>query len=206
MTSLFHIHPVHDSCAWAVGATIPRRGTTNRYMELFERSHVLTERGQRRPWVAMIRNYLRLPPAQQTKEIGLHLLRHAEVTMHRHGMFRRELIFEKIRRREFPDRPSRRTCLFLTPYGFVPFWWGTMSVGAKAKLFKVKPSGNMHTGFNGWLEDDTLYHDELRANARRYWQGDKSDKNQEEEVLLDGDVVIEAEYVDLADFQKNATP
>ena len=57
----------------------------------------------------------------------------------------------------------------------------------------------------GWMTTrsrTTIY----RANAGEYWRGVASSTTPEEEVLFQGKLEVQDEYLNLADFQGRATP
>ena len=103
----------------------------------------------------------------------------------------KEYIFEEIRVTEFPDRPSRRNCMFLLPYqadisGFIEKYKFYNRINLE---IETEDGGLLHFADASLLDCDTKIFSKKQDAARQYWSGtDKRDINTE--VLFRGNYKI----------------
>ena len=83
-----------------------------------------------------------------------------------------ELVFEDIRRREFPHLPSRQRCVWLIPdRGGVKYWLRRMDVGGQFQVLRVRVQGRLHAASESYLVTDSFSLEEMIRRARQYWLG-----------------------------------
>lgn len=111
-----------------------------------------------------------------------------------------ELIWEDVRRREFPDLPSRQRCMWLAPdLAAVRYWLARLGPGAtRMQVLRVGCEGRMHTASEAHLIGDSLPLEEAVSRARLYWQGVRPDGDTEE-IIFEGrltvrEVLVRAQY------------
>lgn len=99
----------------------------------------------------------------------------------------KELIFEDVRRTEFPQRPSRRACMFLLdesvdPATYAKAMWG--SVGTRS-LYRVEiVSGRVHRAKLSALNCNVRLHADIVQNARLFWT--HAEPSVDTEVMFEG--------------------
>ena len=113
--------------------------------------------------------------------------------------FLRELIWEDVRRREFPHLPSRQRCMWLIPtLDGVRFWIARMGVTEDFRVLRLRVQGRIHTASETHLLGDSVSLEEAIRLARQYWLGIVEDPVSQE-VIFEGrvevqSIVDEAEY------------
>ena len=137
---------------WQVGATLAVGVDENNFTRKFENSHLVRMNGQPQRWLGRIRTWLVNEQSRQQAGQGVsqphfgeafNCLRAASLILHRHGMFRRELLFEEVRAASFPTLPSRRSCCFLSSYPWVEYWWNAVDGPAQpgSRIYQVSADG-----------------------------------------------------------------
>lgn len=102
-----------------------------------------------------------------------------------------EIVFEDVRRREFPHLPSRQRCVWLIPnQGGVKFWLRRMDVGGQFQVLKVRVQGRLHTASESYLVTDGFSLEEMIRSARQYWLGIVEDA-ETEEIIFEGRMRVE---------------
>ena len=101
----------------------------------------------------------------------------------------RELVFEEVRLRDFPNLPSRRSCTFLCREEYLERWWNTMN-GPDARIAQVIATGDAHFGDEQYLRADCIPYDEHCRQAAEYWQGTYGKCAKREEVLFQGEFEV----------------
>lgn len=115
-------------------------------------------------------------------------------------MLARELVWENIRLKEFPDEPSRQRCIWLLENDDqARAWLRTLAFPPNTHwVVKVRASGRALRVDSRFLAEDS----ELLAvwfdKARRYWRGEITD-NPDPEVLFTGTLRVE-EIINPTDF------
>jgi len=101
-----------------------------------------------------------------------------------------ELLFEQVRKEEYPECPSRQKCLWLVetieetkrwekefaPYGFF-------------QTLEVEATGVVHYCDEIWLQIDADPYSEIRGKANRYWKGEMSD-DPVTEIIFEGIIEV----------------
>jgi len=105
--------------------------------------------------------------------------------------YTRELIWENVRKEEFNDLPSRQKCIWLAQgEENLQFWLNRIGKAAKdINVFRVIPSGSLHSANEELLLNDIEPYDETLMKARQYWSGLITNQNSKE-VLFEGNLKI----------------
>ncbi len=105
----------------------------------------------------------------------------------RHFMkYVRELIWEDVRRKEFPHLPSRQRCMWLIPnLDGVKFWLRRMGVEQRFQVLKVQIQGRVHKASESYLLTDSEPMEETIQKARQYWLG-VVEQTETEEIIFEG--------------------
>jgi uncharacterized protein DUF2441 len=93
-----------------------------------------------------------------------------------HGRFYPEYVLESLRRREFPEKPSRLLCAFaFENFDRAAKWNRVVVEGIQEHIYAVTVPENAltHRGNVGWIEAMPLYRtfDGLDECVRNYWKG-----------------------------------
>ena len=103
----------------------------------------------------------------------------------------REEIFEDVRKTHFPDRPSRKTCLFVCDDISLDYWKKLLNYSnGGCQIFRLSLTGIIFRANENYVhlnEYGTTY---FRDNAVKYWQGIQGDDNEDEEILFLGKAII----------------
>lgn len=148
--------------------------------------------------------YDKLPPDERQKscpDLMLALSRYAKNA----AICTRETIFEDMRSQHYPDRPSRKTCLWVCSRSQIGNWWAS-SFSGQRKLLKLGLTGTIHRGDNQFLKIGAFAHNRYRENAHRYWAGCNGPELEHEECLFQGQVDVIAEYEDPASIENVNNP
>lgn len=99
----------------------------------------------------------------------------------------RELIWEDIRVRNFPDKPSRKRCLWLAEgEESLNYWLTKLQPATDLHVFRVRiDDGKTHDASDEHLMRDNIAYDEALAMAERYWNGEIRNPTAKE-VLFEG--------------------
>ncbi|MFW7250743.1 DUF2441 domain-containing protein [Enterobacter sp. BNK-34] len=105
--------------------------------------------------------------------------------------YARELILENVRKSEFNNLPSRQKCIWLAQgEENLQFWLSRIGKSLKdINVFKVVPSGILHSADEELLLSDIEPYDETLIKARQYWSGIITNQNSKE-VLFEGSLKI----------------
>lgn len=105
-------------------------------------------------------------------------------------MFARELIWEQIRKEEFPKLPSRQRCIWLIPdLDGVRYWIGRLNMSNPFQVVEVNAEGSIHIGDERLLLGDSEPLNETFQKCRKYWNGDIIN-NQHTEIIFEGKLTI----------------
>ena len=55
-----------------------------------------------------------------------------------------ELVFESVRASQFPELPSRQTCIYLSEFADVEKWYAAISSDRKALIYEIEATRNLH--------------------------------------------------------------
>ncbi|MBP3836570.1 MAG: DUF2441 domain-containing protein [Pyramidobacter sp.] len=108
----------------------------------------------------------------------------------------REEIFEDVRKSQFPDRPSRKTCLYVCDESKVNYWKEQLSApGVSLTTFRLSLTGTIFRADERYVHLDEYGTEFFRKNAEKYWQGVQGNDNADEEILFWGKAkIIDAVY------------
>lgn len=105
----------------------------------------------------------------------------------------KEFVFEEIRLMEFPEKPSRRKCMFLLPQNIDIVEYGvSMSFDMSTKRhlhIEICEPTSLHFADITQLNCNSLTHDEKVDFARKYWEGTNK-RNMFTEILYEGEFRI----------------
>lgn len=107
----------------------------------------------------------------------------------------RELAMEEVRKSEFPQYPSRLSCLYVSETLAESVQWADYFVNLGRPTFqivKVKVTGKRFIGDATKCFDGTLSIEENRILAKRYWENTEnpSGKPSIKEFLVSGDIEV----------------
>lgn len=109
----------------------------------------------------------------------------------------RELIWEDVRRREFPHLPSRQRCFWLIPtIEGAKYWVARLECKADCQILKVQAQGRIHRANELYLLGDSEPMQETIQKARQYWLGIFPEDGKEE-IIFEGRVKITQVIQDL---------
>jgi hypothetical protein len=128
----------------------------------------------------------------------------------RHGQYLREYAFERIRDREFSDKPSRVACVFaFEDDAFAKAWTrGNPPEPEHVYLIDtVEPDTPTLRVDMAWIDVFWQYHsfDSIDECIRHYWRGDAT-AQPKWEVLVAGPVVVRQRASQILDDQLNPVP
>lgn len=102
-----------------------------------------------------------------------------------------ELVFEDIRKEEFPHLPSRQRCVWLIPtQNGVKYWLQRMNVDGQFQVLKVRIQGRLHKASESYLVGDSMPLEEAIRRARQYWLG-IVEEAETEEIIFEGRMRVE---------------
>lgn len=103
----------------------------------------------------------------------------------------REEIFEDVRKTQFPDRPNRKTCLFVCDKSKINYWKGQLAApSVDIKIFRLSLTGTIFRANERYVHRDKYGTAYFCNNAVKYWQGIQGDDNEDEEILFLGKAKI----------------
>ncbi|MFH6987596.1 DUF2441 domain-containing protein [Flavobacterium collinsii] len=116
--------------------------------------------------------------------------------------FSREEIFEAIRKEKFPEKPSRKNCIWLIEDNIdaVNYWWDKLNKNSQ-KLFEVEITGNIHIADQGYLALSSDPLNIIKEKAEEYWKSNKPETSTMNECVFTGKLKVISEK-DIADFRK----
>lgn len=200
---LYHIHTLgtpHDALWTPDSAFIVKQGERNHFLQYYDTATIgihLPD-SPTMPISRAIRMFEAMPEEDWHRNCRI-LLQQAGKAVKEMGTYIREIIFEEIRRNEFPDLPSRVNCVWLCDASGISYWWPRMHSGKKV-ILEAHVVGTLHRANPDFLVSDSISHDELRALARKYWGGENVRNQSNEELLFYGEVRVLHQYDDLATF------
>jgi len=189
MTELFHLHR-HDknqSGQFTAGTKFQTFEGLNRFWQVFatQSNYIVFDDNIKRWPVEYSRTSA---SSKQIHPIGLEYLANS---LKEAGMFLRELIFEEVRKERFPDKPSRRSCIWLMEEQSVSFWRHFLDDRTSAyDLIKVKCDGKIHKGNQSFLDNEIVSFNEFAGSAEHYWKGDLTEGTMNNEMLFFGEIEV----------------
>ena len=101
------------------------------------------------------------------------MLQYGSTVSKEFALYKREQVFEQVRKEQFNDLPSRQKCIWLTDEENLEYW-KTMSTEEKCLLTLELQEEKMICCDESWLYIDTFLDDEYERRARNYWTGSVS--------------------------------
>lgn len=107
----------------------------------------------------------------------------------------RELALEEVRKRDYPEYPSRMSCLYVSDSVEEAEKWAEWFCDWGRPVYsivKLKCMGNVFCGNANNCFDATLSEDENLTLAKRYWENLPNLKSEPpiNEILVDGDIEV----------------
>ena len=191
----YHINRV---VAWSsfpkisVGSVIDVGGVSNPYFAFFENYKKAYPVNQPDGTVIEVpgAHFLR---AANTGEINSPELPKIATDFAQHTVtFLRELIWEDVRRREFPHLPSRQRCIWLiSTIEGVRYWLGRMGNPEDFQVIEATVQGRLHVASESHLLGEAEPLTVAIQMARQYWLGVVDNLNTQE-IIFEGRVKVEA--------------
>ena len=102
-------------------------------------------------------------------------------------MLVRELIYEEVRLKHFPNCPSRMRCIWVIPKDKKALvYWNNIK---KGRIFILRLTGKILRTNEKFLIKDTYNLKEYRERAFMYWAGIKGE-SEKDEILFEGHVTV----------------
>lgn len=101
----------------------------------------------------------------------------------------REEVFEDVRKTQFPDRPSRKTCLFVCDKSKIKSWKDELGA-TSVSPFRLSLTGTIFRTNARYVDLNEYGTNYYRECAVKYWQGVQGDNNDYEEILFHGKAKI----------------
>ena len=113
-----------------------------------------------------------------------------------------ELIFESVRASQFPDLPSRQTCIYLCEFRDVDKWYSAISPDGKAGIYEFQATGSLHKADQRFVQDaDILPHGNFLKNASGYWNGEQYAEDTTWGILFVGKLEVTRRFNNLEMFR-----
>lgn len=114
-----------------------------------------------------------------------------ELSTHLAGLIG-ELVWEDIRKNEFPHLPSRQRCIWLIPdIAGVKYWISRLGVTLGTyQVLRVRCQGRVHVASEKYLLGDSVPLEEAISNARQYWLGVIPEPNTDE-IIFEGRCIVQ---------------
>lgn len=112
------------------------------------------------------------------------------------GMLCREMLFEAMRLRDFPELPSRLDCVFVLPTKADADAYAKINnADGRQVLHEVERVDANVSTHTAWLSHCTMrsggsFLDQMEPKGRSYWTGEKGDASAGREMLVAGTVRI----------------
>lgn len=177
---------------WTVGNQID---ITKNYVSdfwndgLYFSSRVNVASGGISPFSEVINTYLK---KEQDNETYIKMLQEASRLLKCYSTLQRELVLEEVRKRFFPELPSRKNALYLCDHNQLEHWKDELTIkGKNIDLFKVEVTGNLFKSSDILLPDNGESINTMFEQAKKYWKADLTDISDEKsEYLFSGKVKV----------------
>ena len=117
----------------------------------------------------------------------LNNLEFLQVAFNRYYIIVRELIYEEVRLKHFPNCPSRMRCIWVIPKDKEALiYWNKIK---KGRIFVLRLTGKILRTNERYLIKDTLSLKQYREQAFMYWAGIKG-QSEKDEILFEGYVKV----------------
>ncbi len=175
---------------WTVGNQID---ITKNYVSdfwndgLYFSSRVNVASGGISPFSEVINTYLK---KEQDNETYIKMLQEASRLLKCYSTLQRELVLEEVRKRFFPELPSRKNALYLCDHNKLEHWKDELTIkGKNIDLFKVEVTGNLFKSSDILLPDNGESINTMFEQAKKYWKADLTDISDEKSEYLFSDKV-----------------
>lgn len=195
----FHIHRIGlYSSHWKKGNKLDWKNKLNSFAEIFMSGGIVYNDGTGELNTrAALHRFINGNKEYKNKEIAK-IFNLCDSTINELTTCIREIVFEQVRKEQFPFLPSRHYCVWVCRKEFVSYWWQQLK--GNKKIFKLKLTGTIHIADDKYLENDTFSLNEFKINALRYWQGIDKSEFEAEEILFKGMIEILDEFKSCEDF------
>jgi hypothetical protein len=141
------------------------------------------------PFYKVINSYLK---EEQDKETYIKMLNEASRLLVNYSTLQRELILEEVRKKFYPELPSRKNIIYLCDFNQIEHWKNKLTKsGGNIDLFKVEVTGNLFKSSDILLPDDSESVNTMFEQAKKYWEADLSNiSDNQSEYLFQGKVKI----------------
>lgn len=118
-----------------------------------------------------------------------------------------EDIFEKVRLLNYPNLPSRKSCIWLCTFDQIENWIDIIGntkaryQQPKIKILSLLVEGICHEADGLFIDADTYKIEDFETAANNYWSG-KNKSDQEIEILFQGKVTILNEFKSINEINK----
>jgi len=101
----------------------------------------------------------------------------------------REMVLEQVRKKLYPNLPSRKNSIWLCDSNQIEFW--KEKLGNRGELFKVLVTGELFKTSDVFIPDDEMNILEMYEIAKKYWNPDFSDiDDSKTEYLFKGKIKV----------------
>ncbi len=170
----YHIHTPDDGvAALEVGKEYESGNASNRFWKFYSETELRCPVHPYYGWYASktLDQHIH-SPLIENHEMNKAILGYSTAVLFECGMFIRELVFEEIRVKEFPDAPSRRTALYVTDKAGLEYWMTWFTNNPRTKfIYRALCSGLIHRGSQEFLDSDIVSYSFYTQEARNYWSG-----------------------------------
>lgn len=125
---------------------------------------------------------------KKTQPEAEHVARLAARVLEHQAKIIREYVFEEVRAKDFPHKPSRMRGIWLLPHDRHVFERWCASANFKFRAWEVEVSGTVHHGDTKFLEPLAVGGAVFAENARRYWSQPVAPD------FLGGEILFEGEF------------
>ena len=107
-----------------------------------------------------------------------------------------EEVFENIRKSEYPDLPTRKSCIWVCDREHLEKWWNLFCskdnrfVKHKRKILELKLEGKIHKADGRLIDSDSYKIEDFEERARKYWEGNFHSED-EFEILFLGKAIVQ---------------
>jgi len=172
-----HIHTLHDNShteKWQVGNTLDF-GVNNRFNSFYESiTNPYIDLNREKVFIEnLTRGLCDHHKSQSFENVNMLFLKKG--MLNTYVQFTRELVFEEVRKRLFPEKPSRINSIWLAKVEYIEKWKKTfLDFNLQFKIFLIKFSGKVHKADGRWLTNIDSPHafDNYFRHAIAYWTGE----------------------------------
>jgi c-di-AMP phosphodiesterase-like protein len=142
--------------------------------------------GGTNPFCKVIDSYLK---KEQDQETYIRMLKTASGILKSYSQVQKELVLEEVRKRFYPELPSRKNIIYLCDFNQLEHWKDKLP--QNKDLFKVKVTGNLFKSSDKLLPDDSESINTMFEQAKKYWEADFSNiSDDQSEYLFQGKIKV----------------